>query len=204
MTLAAFVAIWFLHLLAAVSPGPAVLMAARTGVTQGMRAGSMLALGIGVGGIIWASAALFGLAVLFEAAPSLLWGFKIVGGLYLTWMGWSLWRSADTPLDASDAATLPRNGAQAFRIGIVTQLANPKPAILFSAIFLGTVPPGTNAWAYAAILLAVFANETIWNMAVARVFSFDRTRRAYLGFKSLLDRSFGVLLAGLGVKVAAT
>ncbi|MGL5010751.1 MAG: LysE family transporter, partial [Paracoccaceae bacterium] len=63
MTLTAFAAAWFLHLIAAASPGPAVLMAARTGVTEGFRTGAWLAVGIGIGAVFWALAALFGLAV---------------------------------------------------------------------------------------------------------------------------------------------
>lgn len=202
MTLTAFIAVALLHLMAAISPGPAVLMAARTGVTEGLRTGAFLAIGIGIGGVIWAAAALFGLALVFEAAPSLLWSLKIIGGLYLIYMAWGMWRSADTPLDMDAASKTPRSAASAFRLGLWTQLANPKPAVLFSAIFIGTVPPGTQAWVIAALLLVVFLNETIWNILVARIFSLDRTQSAYISLKSIIDRTFGGMLALLGVKVA--
>jgi threonine/homoserine/homoserine lactone efflux protein len=39
--------------MAAISPGPAVLMAARTGLSEGFRTGAALAVGIGVGGVLW-------------------------------------------------------------------------------------------------------------------------------------------------------
>ena len=204
MTLTAFIAVALLHLMAAISPGPAVLMAARTGVTEGLRTGAFLAMGIGVGGVIWAAAALFGLALVFQAAPSLLWALKLIGGAYLIYMAWGMWRSADTPLDMTRASKTARSALSAFRLGLWTQLANPKPAILFSAIFIGTVPPGTSLWVYAALLTVVFLNETIWNTLVARIFSFDRTRAGYISLKSLIDRSFGGLLALLGLKIAAT
>ena len=204
MTLAAFLTVALLHLMAAISPGPAVLMAARTGVTEGLRTGAFLAMGIGIGGVIWAAAALFGLALVFEAAPALLWALKIVGGLYLIYMAVGMWRTADTPLDIKTVSHTPRSPASAFRLGLWTQLANPKPAILFSAIFIGTVAPGTPFWVIAALLLVVFLNETIWNILVARIFSLDRTRRGYISLKSIIDRTFGGLLAALGVKIAAT
>ena len=202
MTLAAFIAVALLHLMAAISPGPAVLMAARTGVTEGLRTGAFLAMGIGAGGVIWAAAALFGLALVFQAAPSLLWALKIAGGAYLIYMAWGMWRGADTPLDMNAASKTPRSAASAFKLGLWTQLANPKPAVLFSAIFIGTVPPGTPYWVIAALLAVVFLNETIWNILVARIFSLDRTRRAYISLKSIIDRVFGGMLALLGVKVA--
>ena len=204
MTLTAFLAFAGLSLFAAISPGPAVVMSARTGLTEGFATGAMLALGIGVGAVVWASAAMFGLNLVFAAAPSLLWALKILGGGYLIWMGVCLWRGAAHPLDTPDARKLPRSGGSAFRLGVFTQLANPKPAVMFSAIFLGTVPQGTPAFAYAALLLVVFCNETLWNIAVARVFSLDRTRTRYIGLKSVIDRSFGGLLALLGLKIAAT
>ena len=202
MTLTAFIAVALLHLMAAISPGPAVLMAARTGVTEGLRTGAFLAAGIGIGGVIWAAAALFGLVLVFEAAPSLLWALKIIGGLYLIYMAWSMWRTADLPLAMDGASKTPRSAASAFRLGLWTQLANPKPAVLFSAIFIGTVPPGTSVWVIAALLLVVFLNETIWNILVARIFSLDRTRRGYISLKSIIDRSFSGMLGLLGVKVA--
>ncbi len=203
MTLTAFIAVALLHLMAAISPGPAVLMAARTGVTEGLRTGVFLAMGIGTGAVVWAAAALFGLNLIFQAAPALLWGLKIIGGAYLIYMAWGMWRSADQPLDMS-ASALPRSPASAFKLGVVTQLSNPKPAILFSAIFVGTVPQGTPVWVYAALLTVVFLNETIWCTLVARIFSFDRSKAAYISLKTAIDRSFGGLLALLGIKIALT
>lgn len=204
MTLAAFLTVSLLHLMAAISPGPAVLMSARTGVTEGLRTGFFLAMGIGLGGVIWASAALFGLAVLFQTAPALLWALKVVGGLYLIFLAWCMWRDSDRPLDMRDNRRPPRTAASAFWLGLTTQLANPKPAVLFSAIFVGTVPPGTPSLVVGALLLVVFLNETLWNTAVARIFSFDRSKAAYISLKTVIDRSFGGLLALLGVKIAIT
>ena len=203
MTPAAFLAVATLLTLGAISPGPAVLMSARTGVTEGMRTGFFLAMGIGLGAVFWAFLALTGLAVVFKLAPTLLWGFKIAGGLYLVWMAWTMWRHAPDPLpDLS--AQLSRTAASAFRRGVVTQLSNPKPAVLLSAIFLGTVPPGTPVWMLAVLLGYLFTVETGWNTLVARVFSYPATRRAYIGAKTMLDRCFGGLLALLGLKIALT
>jgi threonine/homoserine/homoserine lactone efflux protein len=204
VTLAAFLAAAGLHFLAAASPGPAVLMAARTGVTEGLRAGVFLALGIGAGAVVWASAALFGLALLFQTAPALLWSFKIAGGLLLVWMAVQMWRHADQPLKTEVTGRPPRGALSAFRLGLVTQLANPKPAVFFGAVFIGTVPPGTAPWVIAALLAVVFLNEVFCNVVVARLFSFDRPRRAYTRLKSGIDRAFGGLLAALGIKIAAT
>jgi threonine/homoserine/homoserine lactone efflux protein len=203
MTLTAFLAVAGLLTMGAVSPGPAVLMSARIGVSEGLRTGFFLSIGIGAGAVFWAVLALSGLAVIFQIAPTLLWAFKIIGGLYLVWLAIGMWRHAAEPLpDATEAP--PRSAASAFRLGLVTQLSNPKPAVLLSAVFIGTVPPGTPVWVLVALLTFLFTVETSWNTIVARVFSFDRTRRAYTGAKPMIDRAFGGLLGLLGIKIATT
>lgn len=202
MTLTAFIAVALLHLMAAISPGPAVLLSARTGLTGGMRAGMLVAAGIGLGAVIWASAALFGLALVFEAAPAALWSLKIVGGAYLVWLGWRSWRDAGEPLSLTAAKEPRRAELSPFRLGLLTQLANPKPAIMFSAIFVGAVPPGTSGWVIVLLLGVVFLNEAVWNAMVARFFALDRARKGYAGLKTLIDRGFGAVLMLIGLKMA--
>lgn len=202
MTLAAFLAFAGLTLLGAISPGPAVLMSARTGLTEGFRTGALLSIGIGAGAVCWGAAAMFGLNLLFAFAPGLLSALKIIGGAYLVFIGWKLWRAAPQPLDTADARPVPRSALSALWLGLATQLANPKPAVLLGAIFLGTVAPDTPVWVYAALLTVLFFNETVWNIAVARVFSLDRTRLVYISLKTIIDRCFGGLLALLGLKIA--
>ena len=204
MTVVAFLAFAGLVILAAVSPGPAVLMSARTGLTEGFKTGVVLAMGIGTGAVIWALAAMFGLHLVFDAAPSLLWALKIGGAAYLLWMAWHLWRDAAKPFVAEDSRPVPRSPLAAFRLGLWTNLANPKAAVMFSSIFLGTLQPDTPTWVLVLLLVVIFASETVWNSLVARIFSLDRTRAKYISLKTLIDRSFGGMLALLGIKIAAT
>lgn len=204
MTLAAFLAAWGLHLIAAASPGPAVLMTARTGVSEGFVTALWVTAGVGLGAVVWAVAALFGLSLLFQIAPALLWSFKIAGGLFLLWLAWQMWSHARHPMVSASADAPPRSAASAFRLGLVTNLANPKPAVFFGAIFVGTVPPGTTLpWLF-ALLAMIFANEVACNALVARAFSFERPRHAYIRLKTGIDRSFAAILAALGLKVALT
>jgi threonine/homoserine/homoserine lactone efflux protein len=205
MTLAAFAAIWFVHLLAAASPGPAVLMAARTGMTDGFRAGLWLAVGISIGALIWAGAALFGLAVIFAVAPALLWAFKLAGGAFLLWIAFKMWRHASDPLpfDAGTAPA-PRGAWSLVRLGVLTQLANPKPAIFFGAVFVNTIPVGTGPGWIAVLLAMVFVNEFACTATVARAFSLAAPRRVYARFKIIIERAFGSGLALIGLRIAAT
>lgn len=204
MTLAGFLAFAGLVIFAAVSPGPAVLMSARTGLSEGFRTGVMLAMGIGTGAVVWALAAMFGLSIVFAAAPSLLWALKIGGAAYLLWMAWHLWKDAKTPFVTQDARPVPRSPFAAYRLGLWTNLANPKAAVMFSSIFLGTLQQDTPVWVLGLLLAVIFLSETIWNSLVARIFSLDRTRAKYISLKTIIDRVFGGALALLGLKIVAT
>ncbi|RPE71805.1 threonine/homoserine/homoserine lactone efflux protein [Pacificibacter maritimus] len=202
MTLTALVAFYFIHLAAAVAPGPAVLMAARTALRDGMLSGACIAVGLGLGACLWALAALFGLALLFQVAPFLLIVLKVVGGLYLGYLAYKIWKHAPEPMETEDikghkGLTPPK----AVWLGIKTQLASPKPALFFGTIFLGLIPEHPPVWVYLAVLGIIFFNDCVWNIIVSRIFSLERTRRAYLNLKTSIDRIFGVLLAALSAKL---
>jgi threonine/homoserine/homoserine lactone efflux protein len=204
VTAAAFVSIALIHLLAAISPGPSFAVAVRTAAAEGFRPAAAFALGLGLGAVTWALAALCGLALLFEVAPLALTALKVAGGLFLVWIAVATWRHADVPLAEAAPGALPRSLASGVRFGLVTQLANPKPAVFFGAVFVGLVPPGT-PWPTLALLLAVILlDETLWYLVVARVFSLARARAAYTAAKGWVDRAFGGLIAAFGLRVAAT
>jgi threonine/homoserine/homoserine lactone efflux protein len=83
-------------------------------------------------------------------------------------------------------------------------LSNPKPALFFGAVFLGTVPPDASPQAIALLLFSMFLNEIVCTAGVARIFSLERSRAIYAGMKSAIDRVFGGILALLGLKLALT
>jgi len=205
MTLATLAAIWLVHLAAAISPGPAVVLSARTSLREGFRAGTWLSVGIGLGACLWACAAMFGLAILFRVAPALLTVLKYAGAAYLIYLAWMMWRGASQPLSMDlPQGTAHRSPVGFVWLGIATQLANPKPAVFFGTIFLTFLPPAAPLWAYGVVLALVFVNDAGWNVIVARIFSLERTRRGYMSLKTVIDRIFGGLLALMGLKLATT
>ena len=204
MTAAALVGVALAHLMAAISPGPSFVLAVRTAAAEGFGVAAALAAGFGLGAAIWAGAALFGLALLFEVAPMLLWAMKIAGGLYLVWLAWGLWSRAREPMPQVAPGAPPRRPLAAVRLGLVSMLANPKPAIFFGAVFVGLVPRDASAADKLVVLANILWVEAAWYMIVARTFSLPRARAGYARFKTALDRTFGGALGALGLSIAAT
>lgn len=203
MTTAAFISVVLIHLMAAISPGPSFVMALRTAASEGFRTAAALALGFGLGAVLWATAAMAGLALLFEIVPLLFVGLKVVGGLFLVYIALMMWRHAREPMAENDMQA-PRSAGAAVRLGFLTFATNPKPAIFFGAVFVGLVPADTSFAMRCALIVAIFANETLWYLLVARIFSTARARSAYARMKTSVDRAFGGLIALFGVKIALT
>ncbi|SEN62420.1 LysE family translocator [Palleronia pelagia] len=202
MSLLAFFGVALAHLLAAISPGPSFVLSVRTAIGEGFRPAAGLALGFGIGAMLWATAALAGLALVFEILPPVFVALKVLGGLFLVWLGITMWRHAPAPLPTVDAGQAPRGTLAAIRLGVAAMLANPKPAIFFGAVFVGLVPAAAGVLDKALVLFNILWVETAWYLLVAWAFSQPRARAAYGRAKTTLDRGFGGLLAALGAKVA--
>ncbi|PTQ68893.1 LysE family translocator [Celeribacter persicus] len=204
MTLTVFLSILSIHLIAAMSPGPSFVVSVRTAASEGFRPAFGLAVAFGLGAVIWALAALSGLSILFDIFPRAYLAFKLAGGLFLIWIGYKTFRHAADPLPEASAMTSPRSLANAFRLGLMTQLSNPKPAVFFGAVFAGLVPPETSVVVKAVLLFFVFFDETLWYVIVARLFSRQKARQAYGRAKLWTDRVLGGLIAVFGLRIATS
>ena len=133
--------------------------------------------------------------------PWLQTGLRVIGGLFLIWIALSLWRNAAAPLPET-RMQVPRSTASILRLGIWTNLANPKALAYFAAVFTGVLPADLT-WVQALIVLAmIFAIETGWYAALSLLFSRTGPRRVYVRIKTGAERVFGVLLGLFGVRIA--
>jgi threonine/homoserine/homoserine lactone efflux protein len=189
--------------LGAMSPGPSFVMVARTAVAGSRADGLAAALGMGVGGIVFAGAALLGLHVVLTAVPWLYLGLKLLGGVYLLYLGCVLWRGARSPLRIADGAAANALH-RSFWLGLATQVSNPKTAVVYASIFISLLPREVPPAAMLVLPLAIFAIEAGWYSIVALALSAPSPRAAYLRWKVWVDRAAGGAMGLLGLKLIAT
>jgi threonine/homoserine/homoserine lactone efflux protein len=185
-----------------VSPGPSFVLIARVAVSTSRANGLAAAVGMGLGGVAFASAALLGLQAVLLAVPALYVGLKVLGGLYLCYLGYRIFTGARQPLGADTSAPGQRTSvSHSFWLGLTTQVSNPKTAIVYASVFAAFLP-GTFSLPFAVTLLCViFVIESGWYAIVAVLLSSLQSRRAYLSYKAWVDRTAGLVMVGLGLKL---
>jgi threonine/homoserine/homoserine lactone efflux protein len=188
-----------------VSPGPSFVMVARVAVCSTRANAVGVALGMGVGALVFGVMALLGLQALLASMPTVYAALNIAGGLYLLWLGVMIFRHADDTLqrDTADGGSSKGTPARSFLVGLGTHLSNPKTAAVYASVFAALLPP-TFSPAFAALLLVlVFVVEAGWYALVATVLSASAPQRAYLAWKPRIDRVAGCVMGALGLKLAA-
>ncbi len=190
--------------LGVISPGPSFVLVARTSVAVSRRAGLAAALGMGVGGVFFAALALLGLHTLLSQVGWLHAALRLAGGAYLVYLAVRIWRGAAAPLVVADAgATAPSGFARPFAFGLVTQLSNPKTAVVYGSVFAALLPAAPPGWLLVALPPAIFLIEAGWYAAVAVAFSAGRPRAFYLRSKRWIDRLASAAIGALGLRLIA-
>lgn len=186
----------------AMSPGPSFLVVAQNSLAKSRSHGIATAIGTGLGVSIFAVLASLGVTTLIETVPSIYIGFKILGGAYLLYLAYRIWGGAKQALPTQTEQTVEQGGLfKSFMMGLVTQISNPKTALVIAGIFAAFVPanPPENTWLLVAII--AFLIDFLWYAAVALTLSSERSRSVYGRAKTNFDRVASVFLGLVGVKL---
>ncbi|MDK1386487.1 LysE family transporter [Sinorhizobium sp. 8-89] len=198
---AIYISIMSALLAAAISPGPSFLTVSRISASRSRNDGLAAAAAMGLGGCLFSVLALAGLTSLLSRFQWLDLVLKLLGGGYLVYIGIQSWRHADSPLPSTIVRSGRRSIWDSFRSAFLVQVSNPKTIVVYASVFASLLPVGTPTELIAAIPFGVFAVEASWYALVALGFSSHRVRSAYASAKRLIDRSVGILMAGLGVRL---
>ncbi len=194
-------------LLLNITPGPDSLLIMSRSASQGWRAGSAAALGIGAGTLVHVLAGALGLSALLAASATAFVVVKLLGAAYLVWLGLGmLWQRRPDP---GPAAPLPRPAPLAlwaiFRQGLLTNVLNPKVALFFLAFVPQFISADAAHKGLAFVLLGLIfdLNGMLWCHALAW-FTAGASRhirmpRAWL---ALLNRGIGALFLAFGIRLA--
>lgn len=128
-----------LHFIAQLSPGPDVLLIARSAASTTRSNTLKIIAGISAGIVVWVVLTLAGFTVLIDQFPWIQQVLMIVGGAFLARMGWAMLKGGLQAFkqrhEASDDQVVMNEPKNYFTLGLLTNLSNPKTLIYFSSVF---------------------------------------------------------------------
>ena len=200
----ALIAVAALWTVAVVTPGPNALMVTGTALSHGRISALACAAGVASGTAVWGAAGLAGFGVLITTLPDLYIAMKVVGGLYIAWLGVQSLRSALAYRPAAQAATPHRSGslARAWRRGILTSLANPKTAAFVGSLFVVALPADASPALGLASVAVMVAISITWYGLAAVALSHRVISQAYLRAKRWIDGLVGGFFIAFGLRLA--
>ena len=179
--------------LAILSPGPAFIFIMRTSLAQGRAAGIRAGLGLGLIATLWTAIALLGLDIIFSILPGLFSGLKLLGGAYLLYLGYGLWRDNGN-LDETQTGRL----RTPFIGGVLINLGNPKSVLFAASIMLAIFPSPIPPIYQIVVPLNQLLVEWICATGFACFFASMLMRQIYARSAVLINRVAGTALIGFG------
>jgi threonine/homoserine/homoserine lactone efflux protein len=188
------------------TPGPNMIYLVSRSITQGRRAGFISLLGVALGFLAYLLAAVTGLATIFIVVPVAYTALKISGAAYLLFLAWQAIKPGGT--SAFAPKDLPVDGARKlFTMGFVTNLLNPKIAVLYVALLPQFIQPQRGSIALQSLILG--ATQICIALTInGLIVIFSSSLSAFLLQRLLWLRTqryvMGAVLGGLAVKLFLT
>ena len=186
------------------TPGPNMVYLISRSICQGRVAGLISLAGVALGFVFYMLCAVFGITAIVLAVPYAYDGLRLCGAAYLLWLAWqavrpggySPFRVQALPIDSP---------AKLFMMGFVTNLLNPKIAVLYLSLLPQFIDPQAGhvlmqslALGCTQIAISITVN-TIIAITAGSIAAFLGSRPIWL----LLQRwLMGTVLAGLALRMA--
>jgi len=194
-----------LNLLAAISPGPDFVMVVRNSLTYSRRSGIFTSLGISLALGIHLFYCAAGIGYLISTSVVLFTMIKLLGAGYLIYMGVGSMMAKRSKLDLTAThSEFDLTRFQAFRIGFLTNVLNPKATLFFLSLFTLVIGNSTPLYIILTISFIIIGTALSWFAIVSVFLTRQEIQRIFLKYEKGINRILGGFLVLLGIKVAFT
>ncbi|QGU01501.1 Threonine efflux protein [Corynebacterium kalinowskii] len=203
MTLAQLGTIIALNLAGMYTPGPDFFLLLRLAARSRRHALAAVA-GIATGILVWVTLTVLGTAALFVTNPALLGWVQLLGGSWLLYMGFSMVRSGwEQRVNRVVLAEIPTDQllgsmGKNYRLGLMTNLANPKAVLFFASIMAPFMPTDPTWLTSLEIIVALVLCTFIGFSLLVFVVSASVVRKRLVAAGPWIDIIAGVLFLAVG------
>lgn len=197
-------------------PGPNSMFCLAMAARQGLGAGYRAAAGILVGDGILILATILGAGTLFRLYPPVFDAIRLVGGLYLAYIGWGLLRAAarhgrslstgagPSASDPDAAPAAPRVERHVFKRALLLSLTNPKAILFFLSFFVQFVDPAYPHPSLSFAVLAIILQLISFSYLNLLILAGQRLAAAFMARRQLAlvgTAAVGLLFIGFAVRM---
>lgn len=194
--------ICLLHFVAQLSPGPDVLLIAKSAASTTRANTLKIIAGISVGIVAWVVLTLSGFTVLVGQFPWIQQVLMLVGGLFLAKMGWAMFNGGlkslkkVASLESDNESEATKNY---FMLGLLTNLSNPKTLIYFSSVFSLALSSsaGTGLKTQLAIIIPI-QTFLVFSLLML-ILSMPKIKSLYQRSGAYIDVISGLLFLGFAI-----
>jgi len=187
------------------SPGPNGILIAKTVPTSGKSAGYANILGFFVAMHIHGALSILGISLILLKSAEAFFVLKIIGAIYLCWIGIKALLSAAKPAvqQTVQPARTKQNLVRAFVEGFLANLLNPKVSMFYLAAFPQFVSISDGAVSSAFLLVFIHAMiNVLWFGIIVLLFSKLVGAASNIRFQRWLKLITGTIFIGFGAKMA--
>jgi RhtB (resistance to homoserine/threonine) family protein len=202
--LAQFLTVALVHFLAVVSPGPDFAMVTRNSIIYSRKTGIYTSIGIALGIMVHVTYSLLGIGFIIAKSIILFNIIKFIGAGYLIYIGYKSLKAQPSEVIASDMNVVKKDIStwESIKTGFLTNALNPKATLFFLALFTQIINPLTPKIVQFAYGIEMMTITFIWFTIVSLFFSNSLIRNRIGKVQHYIERVTGVVLIGLGIKVA--
>ena len=144
---------------------------------------------------------LVGVGLLIQQSPWVFSTIKLVGAVYLMYLGVKMLR-AKPGSGSAESPVAPLPDLAALRTGFLTNALNPKTTLFIVSLFMQVVRPDTPLAVQIGYGGFIAVAHMAWFALVALCFSAGAVQGRLLAVRHWIDRAFGGLLVGFGILLA--
>ena len=187
---------------AIVSPGPNFILVTNTALNRSRSEGLLTAMGVATGSGIFAFAGLVGLLPLVHSLPHFAEIMRFVGGGYLAWIGLDMLRTCRREIvpKATDRV-IGASVMVPYRIGVLTNLTNPKAWAFYLSLFTLVMGPVFPLWGKVFLNISMFLISLVWYATVAYLVSSRTFQPLFLSYRPVIQGVLGCLLIIVGGRI---
>ena len=192
-----------------ITPGLDTALVLRTAAVEGGKQAMLAGIGICSGCLLWGAAASFGLSALLAVSGFGYNVLRVVGAIYLGYLGIKFFIRAFSSTSSNSAAGPvwkegkgPHDSLWLKR-GLLTNLLNPKVGMFYLSFLPQFIPAGVHVWSFSILLALIHATEGfLWFLLLT---SATESLSGWLRRRSVvvvLDSAIGTILIAFGLKLA--